>query len=408
MQALDTILFALGVVAFLVTLVPFSPMTLKFYMPPRKAMTTIYRSRRLLWGIGALAFALLAGRAVLGGTDFIWLWIVGISAAGLTLLFWSGYVPVVMTPPRDQQLMRANEAGTILKDDDLVLGLTIGGEARAYPQATLARPHFLNDTVAGTPLTITYCILCNSGIAFRSELQGRPLQLQAVTAFNNNIIYYDPNMGNFIQQLDRKVIEGPDAGKTLDAIPVTITTWKAWKSLYPETKVVHAPARSLRDRMVTWMLNLMVPLPKLVRRKKPWHPVRGRIDGRLPAMSMVIGVEIKGEACAYPLSFLRDRPVLNETIGGEPIVILYDRELDAGQVFSRRLEGKVPMFQPILGGAKNLVAQDEATGSRWDVTGRAREGALEGRSLSPLPHFNKTFWFSWSQFKPGTTIKTAA
>lgn len=408
MQGLDIILFGLGVVAFLATFVPFSPMTLKFYMPPREAMTAIYRSRRLLWGIGALAFALLAGRAVLGATNPMWLWIVGISAAVLALLFWSGYVPIVMSPPSDQRLIGANEAATILKDDDIVLGLAIDRETRAYSQAAIARPHFLDDTVGGTPVAITYCILCNSGIAFKRELGGRPLKLQPVTAFNNNIIYYDADTGNFIQQLDGKVISGPDAGKALDPIPLTITSWKAWKSLYPETKLLHAPPRSLRDRMVAMMLDMMIPLSGLMRRKKPWHPVRGSIDKRLPAMSMVMGVEIKGEACAYPLSLLRDRPVLNETIGGEPIVILYDRELDAGQVFSRRLEEKVVVFQGILGGAKNLVAQDEATGSRWDVTGRAREGALAGQSLSPIPHFNKTFWFSWSIFKPGTTVKTAA
>lgn len=407
MGALDIILFALGVVAFLATLVPFSPMTLKLYMPPRGAMITIYRYRRLLWGVGVIVFALLVGRAVLGAADPIWLWIVGISSAVLTLLFWGGYVPVVMRPPRQQQLVEAKEAEAFLKPEDLILGLAIGGEARAYPQQAIMRPHFLNDMVAGTPLTITYCILCNSGIAFRSELEGRPLQLRSVTAFNNNIIYYDPNTRNFIQQLDGKVIHGPDAGKALTALPVTITTWRAWKSLYPETKVLYAPASSLRDRMVGWMLKMMVPLSKLVRRKGPWHPVRGRIDGRLPAMSMVIGVEVKGEACAYPLSLLREQPVLNDTIGGEPIGIFYDRELDTGQVFYRRLEGKVLTFQPILGAAKNLVAQDEETRSRWDVTGRAREGALAGRSLSPIPHFNKAFWFTWSLFKPGTAVKTA-
>lgn len=408
MATLDMVLFILGVVAFLVTLAPFSPMTLKLYMPPRGAMLAIYRARHLLWVVGAVAFAILVWRAAVGAADPIWFRTVVVSAVALGLLFWGGYVPFVMTPPRGQQLKNADEAGTFLRNDDVVLGLTIGGEARAYPQAPLARPHFLYDTVGGIPVAITYCILCNSGMAFKRELGGRPLGLRAVTAFNNNIIYCDPTTGNFIQQLDGKVIDGPDTGKSLDPIPVTITTWQAWKILYPETKVVHAPPRSLRDKMVAWMLNMMVPLSGLLRRKGPWHPVRGRLDGRLPAMAMVLGVEVKGETCAYPFSLLREQPVLNDAIGGEPILLLYDRELDTGQVFSRRLEGKALTFKPIAGAEKNLVAQDQETSSRWDVTGRAREGELAGRSLSPTPHFNKIFWFSWALFKPRTGVKTAA
>ncbi len=426
----NIILYAVGMIPILLIYLPFSPMTIDLLMLPRDTQIAIYRYRHWLWAIGTLCFAILVARGVLGLADAAawgpaapvisfgqgilgtagttWLWIAGISIGMLAFMFWSGYVPYVMTPPKRQRTLDIEEADKLLKPDDVVLGLVLGGEARAYPRDAIARPHFFTDTVAGTPLTISYCILCNSGVVFKSELGGRPMKLQSVTAYNNNIIYHDPETGNFIQQLDGSVFHGPDTGKSLEALPVVISTWEEWKHFHPDTKVYYAPAITLRDKLVAGMLQMMIPIRKLSRRRKPWHRIRGKLDGRLPPMSFVFGVEVHGETSAYPLSVLDETPVINDMVGGEPIVVLYDKEHDIGEVFSRRVNGDVLTFREVESKAGDVIARDEETESRWDVTGVAQDGKLAGKTLNPMPHYNKIFWFSWALFKPGTKVKMAA
>lgn len=420
-------LYVIGLVTILLIYLPFSPMTIDLVNFSRDTQIAIYRHRRLLWTIGGLCLGAVLLRGLIGvlgaygaldtgswlyqslaSPDAAWFWTAFITIAVLTMLFWSGYVPYVMTPPSRQRILTVAEADKILRPDDVVLGLVYGNEVRAYPRDAIARPHYFTDTVGNTPLTISYCILCNSGIAFKSELDGRVLDLKCVTAYNNNIIYYEPATGNFIQQLDGKVIHGPDAGKSLVAHPVALSTWGEWKGLHPGTKLYYAPDITFRDKMVAWMLQTLIPISKLSKRSKPWHRIRGKLDNRLPAMSFVIGVEIDDESCGYAVEALRRNPVVNDTVGDKPIVVFFDNEHDLGAVFSRKLDSKTLTFVEAAKQGTAVVARDQETGTLWTVAGRGYEGPLSGQTLEPIPHFNKLFWFSWALFKPRTRVNATA
>lgn len=407
-QFLDLILYALAMVSILAIYLPFSPMTIDIVNVSRDTQLKIYLNRHVLWAIGAICFALLLGRAFMGLADQGWVSTSLISIGVLAFLFWSGYVPFVMTPPADPKVLSSAEADNVMRDDDVVIGLSEGGEARAYSRDTISRPHFYSDTVAGTPVTVSYCILCNSGIAFRNELKNKPMNLGCVTAYNNNIIYRDAESGNFIQQLDGKVIHGPDKGAQLELLPAMMTTWAAWKQLHPDTTLYHAPARTLRDKMVGLMLSMMIPIHKLAARTKPWHRIQGKLDKRLPAMSFVYGVELNGDTCAYSTSFLQHHPVFNDTVGNEPIVVLYDANHDHGAIYSRRLDGSVLEFESPPGAAPGpgVIAVDTPSGSQWDITGTAKVGSHAGRSLTAIPHYSKIFWFSWALFKDSSRLMT--
>jgi len=415
-MTIDIILFAVGLVAFLITFLPFSPMTIDLVNLRRETQITIYRHRHKYWLVGAITLGLLLVRGIgamtaepgasglLYATSPAWFWIALVTAALLAFMFWSGYVPFVMTPPSNPQVLTVDEADRYLKPEDVVLGFEYGGEVRAYPRDSIARPHYFNDRVGGEDFTISYCILCNSGIAFKSEIDGRPIQLRCVTAYNNNIIYYESETGNFIQQLDGKVIEGPDTGKALNAYPVTQTSWREWKTLHPETRLYYAPPASLRDRMVGLMLQVLIPVHKLAKRKTPWHRIRGTLDTRLPAMSFVFGVELNEDACAYALDTLRQNPVINDTVGGEPVAIFYEPEGDVGEVFLRNAGEHILSFRHSRQSDPVVVAEDNETGSHWSIHGEAVEGELKRQRLRKVPHYNKLFWFSWALFKPHTRI----
>lgn len=404
MTNLAVLAYFAGVAALVVSFFPMSPMTLKFWMPPREAMIFAYRFRRLLWTIGGASLALVSGAALLGALPIAWLFVALATGAFAAAFWWGAYVPVVMGSGDRVRILSSADADQLLRPEDEILGLEIGGEARAYPRATITRPHLHHDTVGGTPVTVTYCILCNSGIAFRSELDGRPLRLFPITAFNNNIIFYDAERGNFIQQLEGAVIAGPDLGKRLSAVPIVLTSWGSWEQLHPETTVLVAEETKLRDRIMSWMLRWMIPLPRLMQRRKPWHPLSVARDDRLRAMDPVMAFESGGTRRAYSLASLRARRVINDVAGDLPVVAFYDPALDAGCVFSRRLGGQTLSFSAVADPSGSAVASDGETGTTWDVMGRARSGRLAGQALRPIPHFGKIFWFSWAAFRPDTEI----
>lgn len=408
-EYLDIVLYALAMISILIIFLPFSPMTIDIVNFSRDTQLKVYLNRRILWTISSVCFAFLLYRAFTGAADQSWLTTALISIGMMAFMFWSGYVPYVMTPPANPEILPPAEADKLISDDEVVIGLALGGEVRAYSRDSIARPHFYCDTIGGAPVIVSYCILCNSGMAFKNELKGKEMNLSCVTAYNNNIIYRDSNTGNIIQQLDGEVIYGPDKGEKLDFLPAIMATWGEWKQLHPDTTLYYAPDKTLRDKMVGLMLSMMIPIHKLAARSKPWHRIQGKLDTRLPAMSFVYGVELNGEACAYSTSFLKDHPVYNDTVGGEPIVVFYDAARDLGAIYSRNISGSDLDFEQVAAGAESTdtVAVDSQSGSQWGLTGSATDGNYAGQSLRAVPHYNKIFWFSWALFKDNTRLVEA-
>ena len=113
-------------------------------------------------------------------------------------------------------------------------------------------------------------------------------------------------------------------------------------------------------------------------------------DGRLPPMERVVSVSAGGVHRVYPFSVLAGTPVINDTVGGVPVVVLSrvgtlsvldqseiksSRHIASANAFSRRLRGEILEFE--LRGQRIF---DRKTGSEWDLLGRAVAGTLEGRS----------------------------
>ncbi len=76
-------------------------------------------------------------------------------------------IPAILKPI----FVPAMEA-TFLKDEDRILGLSRGGEAKAYPIKILNWHEIANDTFGGKPVVVTYCPLCGTGIGFEAAVQG--------------------------------------------------------------------------------------------------------------------------------------------------------------------------------------------------------------------------------------------
>ena len=139
----------------------------------------------------------------------------------------------------------------------------------------------------------------------------------------------------------------------------------------------------------------------------------GREDPRLKPMEKLITVNINNISKAYPYSITRDKRVINDDIGGE--VIFHDRgaasALDKAEIAQSREDGSTGVFSRKLAGQlltfskKGETFVDDRTSSIWDITGRAIQGELKGKKLSPVVH-GDYFAFAWLVFKPETKIYT--
>ena len=111
-----------------------------------------------------------------------------------------------------------------------------------------------------------------------------------------------------------KAIAGPLAGKKLKRLSSIRTSWKAWRETNPHTLVLSTDTGFNRNYSVD-------PYEGYYRSLGIWFPV-GDVRRDLSPKEMVLGIEIKGKAKAYPVSKLRKKPgILKEEVGGEPIQI---------------------------------------------------------------------------------------
>ena len=123
-----------------------------------------------------------------------------------------------------------------LEDSDLVLGLNINGDIRAYPLQILVWHEIVNDKVGGTPVAVTYCPLCFTNQVFNRTIDdGQVLEFgTSGKLYNSNLVMYDRTSKSLWSQALAQGIVGKYAGVELERIPFDIAYWKEWKHLYPE------------------------------------------------------------------------------------------------------------------------------------------------------------------------------
>lgn len=131
-----------------------------------------------------------------------------------------------------------------LVEGDRVLGVVIRGEARAYPLNVLCWHDVCNDTLAGTPLLVSYNALCDSVMVAGRAIDGETLEFGVSgLLYNSNLLLYDKRPEqreeSLWSQLQLRAVAGPAcaAGRTLTPLPCELTHWADWYRRYPATTV---------------------------------------------------------------------------------------------------------------------------------------------------------------------------
>lgn len=123
-------------------------------------------------------------------------------------------------------------------DDDLVIGVVSGKTAKAYPALDLTQHGSVDDRMPDGPIEVTWCGTCGTGAVFRAELNGRPLHFEYDSMVNANEVHRDIETGSRWQQSTGEAISGPLKVSNLTLYPFLLTTWKEWRTLYPNTGVL--------------------------------------------------------------------------------------------------------------------------------------------------------------------------
>jgi hypothetical protein len=215
-----------------------------------------------------------------------------------------------------------------------------------------------------------------------------------------NEVQKDFQTGSSWQQATGEAIDGPLKGTRLKLYPVVRTTWAEWRKRYPSTMVLK-PLPGYVDRMPS-IGQRIKDATRVATATAPKGALT--LDDRLPARETVAGLEIGGDTIAFPFSELRIARVVNERVGGQPVLIVHQPASDTTTAFDARAKGKVLRFQAANDEASSLIDLD--TRSTWNAYGLCLDGPLKGTQLKQVILVPQ-FWFAWSQFRPRTRIFSA-
>jgi hypothetical protein len=277
-------------------------------------------------------------------------------------------------PPSELHFSAPEQSG--LSGDAVVIGIYGSNEAKAYPVRYIAYHHQVFDSLDGVPVLVTYCSVCRSGRVYQATVNGITeghLRLVGMTRYN--AMFEDAATGSWWMQATGEAVAGPLNGQRMKEIPSVQMSLNEWSRLFPGSRVMLPDPASITQ---------YDPEAKFEKGKSTGDLTR-RDTASWKAKSWVIGVIHHNRARAYDWNELAGRQVINDTLGGEPIVVV--------------LAGDHVTFTAFRKPGPSMISASGDTiryeGRAFDLTGRAIESSIV--SLERIPAYQE-HWHSWKQF----------
>ena len=123
----------------------------------------------------------------------------------------------------DPKSISIEEADAWLELQEPVVLVQVGDDARAYPIQILMWHEIVNDTVGGVPVPVTYCPLCNTGVAFERTFEEQVLDFGTTGRLRySNLVMYDRQTETWWQQATGEAIAGEFTGRQLTFVPASM------------------------------------------------------------------------------------------------------------------------------------------------------------------------------------------
>jgi len=304
---------------------------------------------------------------------------------------WGGVVQDGIPPLDDPKMVSADEAD-YLDDDNVVFGIEIDGDARAYPKRILAWHEMFVDTVGGEKVAGVYCTLCGTVILYKTVHDGVEHELgTSGFLYRSNKLMYDKATQSLWNTLWGRPVIGPLADEDIELERgwVVTTTWGEWRRRHPDTTVLsidtgfdrdYSEGAAYRDYFATDEIMFAVP----------------ELDDRLKNKDEVLALRFDRageERLAIAAEFLEKNPVYQDRLGPISFVVVTD-ESGANRVY----EAGDHRFTSYDGAATVI----DSEGARWTLTEEALVSP-DGERFERLPA-HRAFWFGWYAAYPETRL----
>jgi hypothetical protein len=310
---------------------------------------------------------------------------------------WGG-VPVEGIPALDQPAHVPAARADYISGAERVFGVSLGGETRAYPLRILDWHEMLNDVVGGQPVTLSYCTLCGSGVLYATRTPGGGSYTFGTSGllYRSNKLMMDRQTRSLWSNLTGEPVIGtlagrlPLSGVTLAVLPLTLTTWQDWRARHPETTVL-----ALDDLRRRYKYDY---LPGAAERQRagvsfPSGPASPALDPKAEIYAIRLGGQ-SDRVKAYPVERALAARVINDQLGGEPVVVVADPASGAVRAYRRGDRTFAP-----ASGAGRVV---DGEGRAWQVGEDALIPETPSPTAAPLARLpgHQAFWFGWHAFFP--------
>jgi len=304
---------------------------------------------------------------------------------------WGGVIQDGIPPLRNPEMIQANQAD-YLGDDNIVFGIEINGDARAYPKRILAWHEMFTDTIGGVDIAGVYCTLCGAVIPYRTEHNGTKYQLgTSGFLYRSNKLMYDQATQSLWSTSRGTPVLGPlvDKGIELQFESVVTTTWKEWRKRHPNTTVLSLNTGHLRnydegnaykDYFSTDRLMFNTPFS----------------DKRLKNKQEILALRFPAapnQQLAIDTKFLSKNPVYQNQIGQQKFTVLTDKT-GANRVYDTK-DIQLKTYDGSSTVTDNL-------GREWTLNESWLENT-QGDRLERLP-YHRAFWFGWRAAFPDTKL----
>jgi hypothetical protein len=276
--------------------------------------------------------------------------------------------------------------------DDKVLAVTVGTQARAYPIRTMGYHHIVNDTVGGMPIAVTYCTLCHTGLVWSSSVEGKTLHFHLAGINNGNALLRDEETNSIWQQSTGEAIFGPLKGQQLNLVRSNELSFALWRTEQPQGQVLKPdPAYVAEYDPKDW--------------EKHVEKTRTVVDTSKSGIGphqLMLGVIVAGQSKAYPVDAILAAKVIQDQVGGLPVLFVVGPDAASIRVFEGKIAGDATQLTFVRGSGNRLM-DDAETGSTWNFQGCAVDGRLAGRCLKEIDA-HKDYWFDWMNHHPESAV----
>ncbi|MFK7794341.1 MAG: DUF3179 domain-containing protein [Gammaproteobacteria bacterium] len=280
------------------------------------------------------------------------------------------------------------QEASYLRAKDLVFGITINGDTRAYPYQIMDWHEMFNDVIGGVPVSLAYCTLCGSGILYKTQLDAdKPALIFGSSGFlyRSNKLMYDQETHTLWNQFSGKPVVGPltNSNIELEVLPVVTTTWGEWLAQHPDTKVLSSNTGFKRDYSPGVAYGAYFGSDELM---FPAHLANKSLQQK----DQVFGLRISGAKKAWPLKLFEKPQAINDHVGIIPVVIIGNASTQTVRAY--RSEGKEFSL--------NKDGELFVEGKQWKLS----ETELTGPNNQSLPRLpgHIAYWFAWSGYFPET------